>query len=258
MSVSGLRKSEGVAKYVQLASLLRTRISQRVWNVDERLPTVAALAKEHNVALITVRQALHLLSREGLITSEPGRGTHVRSIPTGPGENLRSAINDPNAELKQSQIKVLSREVVTVLPVELQAFGASYASYTWLKKVHLEGGIPFCGMDLYVAQPVFEAFPPRAETKRKIVGLLLEQFPDKLSDLCTRITVVPADYHASTQLEYPFGAPIARMARAMLDKRGRVLYAGIFVYRADRFLLDMSVPIEAMIHQSTLGEPTVK
>ena len=35
------------------------------------------LAAEHDVSVVTVQQALHVLNREGLIRGVPGKGTYV-------------------------------------------------------------------------------------------------------------------------------------------------------------------------------------
>lgn len=62
--------------YEQLASVLRHEI--RLSGVSGgRLPTEAALARRHGVGLSTVREALSILAREGLVIRSHGRGTFV-------------------------------------------------------------------------------------------------------------------------------------------------------------------------------------
>lgn len=64
-------------KYIQLASALRTEIREGVYKATNRLPTEMQLATQYNVSRQTVRQALALLSQEGLIEKRQGSGSHI-------------------------------------------------------------------------------------------------------------------------------------------------------------------------------------
>jgi GntR family transcriptional regulator len=69
----------GQSRYGWLAATLRARITQGEWVPGTALPAEAALAREHGVALGTLRQALALLVAEGLLERHHGRGTFVRA-----------------------------------------------------------------------------------------------------------------------------------------------------------------------------------
>ena len=66
-----------VPRYLQVASALRRRIREGRWAVGERIATIAALQREFRVARVTVRQAIELLAREGLLRARQGKGTFV-------------------------------------------------------------------------------------------------------------------------------------------------------------------------------------
>jgi GntR family transcriptional regulator len=70
-----------VPRYAQLADLFRGRISRGVWTEGQALPTIEQLTREFDVARVTVRQAINLLAREGLVSPERGRGTYVNLVP---------------------------------------------------------------------------------------------------------------------------------------------------------------------------------
>lgn len=55
------------------------RIDQEVWKAGEKLPSLAALAKELQVGVSTVREALRILENKGYLLIEHGRGMFVRS-----------------------------------------------------------------------------------------------------------------------------------------------------------------------------------
>lgn len=244
---SGVRAVEptGITLYLQLASLWRSRIATGEWRLGDRLPTVAQLAERHEAATVTVRHALRLLAAEGLVASARGRGTIVCGQPATPGASLRSAINDPNAG--DFAIDVIARERGAALPDELLGPGRSAAGYVRLEKCHRLDGQPFCVMVLYIDESVYRRFPPRSERQRKINGLLLDHAPDRLDHFQTSITLAAPDAATAGRLESPYGTPAVRIVRRVLDADAVVVYAGLFWYRGDRFVLDIDMPASAML-----------
>ena len=73
-------------KYLTIANALRERIANRTYRPGQQLLASAALAKEHGVALMTVRQALGILQLEGAIEARHGAGTFVAD---GDAQNKR-------------------------------------------------------------------------------------------------------------------------------------------------------------------------
>lgn len=65
--------------YLQLADLIRREIESGKYQPGSKLPTYRELADEHGVAPMTVQSAFRVLKDEGLISSQQGRGSFVRS-----------------------------------------------------------------------------------------------------------------------------------------------------------------------------------
>jgi DNA-binding GntR family transcriptional regulator len=61
----------------QLAALIREQIRTGELPPGSRLPSINALAAEHEIATATVVKALRTLKDEGLIVGESGHGTFV-------------------------------------------------------------------------------------------------------------------------------------------------------------------------------------
>lgn len=72
---------ERVPRYLQIAAALRERIRSGALARGSRLANQRALAREFGVALMTLRQALALLEKDGLIRRRHGLGTFVASRP---------------------------------------------------------------------------------------------------------------------------------------------------------------------------------
>lgn len=71
--------SDGRA-YIRLAEVLKERILDGTFPCGEKIPSEAALSKEHGLALMTVRQAVGVLVEHGLLERVPGRGTYVKEL----------------------------------------------------------------------------------------------------------------------------------------------------------------------------------
>lgn len=71
----------GAPKYVAISSALRARIDAGEFGPGDRLPAQHALADEYDVTVMTLRQALAELERDGLVRAVPGSGTFVSEQP---------------------------------------------------------------------------------------------------------------------------------------------------------------------------------
>ena len=77
------------AKYIQMANALRTAISEGEYKSASRLPTEQQLMQQFSVSRQTVRNALEILTKEGLISvgkaAAPwcwNRSQSLRTIPS--------------------------------------------------------------------------------------------------------------------------------------------------------------------------------
>lgn len=228
-------REPGIAQYLRLASVLRHRIAQGELAAGARLPTVAALAAELGLARVTVRHAYGLLAREGLIHSSRGRGSFVCEQPPP------SPVVDHPGEA-DLRIEALQRQARVVLPAWALGEAVALPSYTRLRKRHWQGDAPFCLAELYVASEVEARFPRGAATREKVVWLLQRHAPERLHQLRQTLQVLAADQPLAQWLGCGFAAPVALMNRQVLDAQGRVVMAGRFWYRGDRFHLAMELP----------------
>lgn len=82
--------------YMQVAEILREKITRGEYKVGELLPAERKLADTYQVGHDTIRDALAVLRREGLIVTRPGQGSLVPDhptptvIPVGPGVSIHA------------------------------------------------------------------------------------------------------------------------------------------------------------------------
>lgn len=236
----------GVTQYLQLASVLRHQIQRGELGRGQQLPTVIQLAEQYQVARITARQAYGLLSSEGLVVSQRGKGTFVADGATGgPDQRLHHAINDPRA--RDVRFDVLEDVDGQRLPASLQRSSTAYDTYAFIRKIHLHDDEPFCLAEIYVASEIYRRFPPGVARARKIVSLLPEYAVQPLSTVQQITTVAPADSVLAEALGCSFVTPIAHIERRVFDVSGRIALAGRFWYRGDRFVTDVEMPYDLWI-----------
>ena len=83
-----IRNSGGVPIYDQITRQMKGLILRGELKEGEALPSMRLLAKELRISVITTKRAYEELEREGLITSQTGRGSFVAPISS---ERLREA-----------------------------------------------------------------------------------------------------------------------------------------------------------------------
>ncbi|NVK43550.1 MAG: PLP-dependent aminotransferase family protein [Oceanospirillaceae bacterium] len=70
--------------YEQVADELRQRIDQGYYRCGDRLPSIRALSREHDISIATVQEAYRLLEDQGLAQARPKSGYYVRPRPATP------------------------------------------------------------------------------------------------------------------------------------------------------------------------------
>ncbi len=250
-----LQAERGVAQYQRLASLLRHRIAKGEYPLGAQLPPITQLADDLGVAVVSIRQAYELLSREGLIRSQRGVGTHVAALPADVG-NLELAINDPFASPQALAFEILEvRRRAAVPPELLGAADKPADENVCVRKLHTYAGEPFCYAEIYVPTPVFEALPRDTAKKRKLLAAVLDELGSRCRRVRQRMTVMPADFPLCDMLKIPFASPVAKMSRRLVDAKDNVLYAGVTWYRGDRFVSEVDIPVAALRSAPGLTEP---
>jgi len=225
-----------IALYVQLASIMRAQIKAGAWADGADIPTIEELCTRYGVARVTVRQALQMLAAEGLVSSQRGRRTSVTYDASRPDAAPLYAVMEPMLVMAPDHlITVLDRGEVDELPEAGRFFGRAAGPYMRVRKIHSEGGAPYCVMEIYIARDLYRRLPKGADEREKLARLVKMHADPALATGRERLTVAAADFDEAAALAYPMSAPVARLARVFCDEAERIIYFGQFSYRGDRF-----------------------
>ena len=226
-------------RYAQVADILRQRIARGVWSKGEMLPSIENLMEEFSVARVTVRQAVRLLSDEGLVSPERGRGTLVKGLP--PRERLLHVHTTfaGLVDMYRDDKPVLTNLVETnASPVLQEGDGIAAPSYFHMRRVHARGGTRYCVISLYIDDRIFRMAPDRF--RNEVVLPVLYSLPDvEIAGGRQTMHIRRADVEVAAHLEVSAGEPVADVRRVLAAPDGTVIYLAEVSYRGDYIHLDV-------------------
>lgn len=240
-------------KYAEVYESLVERIADM--DHGERLESEAKLASSYNVAPMTVRRALMLLSQEGRTVGKPGRGTFVVKRPDSPqGSGREGGANDDlltgsgapvrssgrglrlppvsTVRLRSATIEAADKGARAQLGVDEGVFVVRLVLH------HAEDGevigIERCLLDAehfpgFLGQAIADALPEH----------LLRAYPGRIRDTHARVfaELLNAEDAATLGVDEPC-AGLCIETRQRADD-GRVVAVSGMIYRADRAELTM-------------------
>ena len=229
-----------IPRYVQLADLLRSRITRGVWASGARLPSLDALTAEFDVARVTVRQAIDLLSREGLVSAQQGRGTFVTGRPGSERSiRLETSLRTLADVYRDDKPQLTLIEEASAQPRLEAEDGAPAPRYHFMRRVHSREGQPYCVISIYLDERVFRR--AAARFRRETVIPVLLDLKVRMARAHQSLRIGTADVETAGHLGIPVNAPVAEVRRVCRAPDGTVLYLGEVTYRGDYVHLEMDL-----------------
>jgi GntR family transcriptional regulator len=230
-----------VPRYLQLADLMRRRIERGQWPREHRLPSLDELTGEFGVARVTVRQAIDLLAREGLVSPQQGRGTFVTGEPRR--DRIISVVTtlDELARVyNDTQPRIVNIDESAGSPPLTADEGTPAPSYAFMRRVHLRDGRPYCIINIWLDERIFRRAPATFR-KKTVIPLLTSMKGVDIRTAHQVLTIGTADMEVAHHLELPVSAPVAEVRRIFKDGEGTVIYLAEVTYRGDAIRLEMDL-----------------
>lgn len=225
-------------KYEVLAAALEQRV--RAMNARDALPTERELLEEFGVSRTTVRQAIQLLIRKGLVYNVQGAGTYV-SNPAVVSKTLR--LTGFSEDMRQRGMEPAS----TIL-----AQGTVVATSELAAKLHIGPGDPLIAIRRLRSA---DGVPMALETVYLVAALvdldhidLTNSLYERLRDEGVNVTraaqaieAVNVDAEQARHLDQAVGAAALRVQRVSFTDRGTSFEHAETIYRGDRYSFDVVV-----------------
>lgn len=229
-----------IPRYVQLADLFRQRIARGVWGSGGKLPSLDALTREFDVARVTVRQAVDLLARRGLVSAQQGRGTFVTAQPSRERSiRLETSLRTLADVYRDDKPQLTLIEEASAVPRLEAKDGAAAPRYHFMRRVHSRDGEPYCVISIYLDERVFRLAPKRF--RRETVIPVLLDLKARIARAHQTLRIDTADVEVAGHLGVPVNAPVAEVRRVFCAADGTVLYLGEVTYRGDYIHLEMDL-----------------
>src|SRR5215217_3142162 len=222
-----------VPKYAQIADIFRQRIARGVWRQGLRLPANEVLAAEFGVSRVTIRQAVDLLTRDGVIEAQQGRGTFITGTPKQDRWlKVETTLSDLAEVYRDTSPEIIniseSRTDAPLLPED----GKAAAHYVFMRRVHSRNDRPYCVISIYLDERIFRKYPRRFR-KETVIPILKDMRNPPINSARQRLTIGTADLEAAKLLQIPLNSPVAEVRRVFTTADGTVIYLGEVTYRGD-------------------------
>ena len=158
-------------KYLRIYAGLRDRITSGQWPVGRPLPAQRDLAAEFGVSIMTLRQALQLLTDDGLIAARHGSGTYVAARYEYDLGHLRSFAADLAAQGAEISTRLLATQIITP-PGEVGARLGGPGQVLQLRRLRLAGGRPLIVQTSYLPLPLAAGLDPADLAQRGLYTVL--------------------------------------------------------------------------------------
>jgi GntR family transcriptional regulator len=227
--------------YLQVASTLERRIELGQWKPGEKISTLAELEAEFQVARVTVRQAIDVLQKEGLVRCMQGKGTFVaQEIVDKRWLKLETEWSALIGTIEDNVPRFIARPDAPALPKLRDEDGRPAGEYTYLWSVQSRARLPYALASVHLARDIHDRAP---EAFRSRVALAVLPTIDGLTIARAHQTLVigMADTETASLLGISLNAPTAEAHCVVTDAAGVAVYVADLIYRGDCVRLDIDL-----------------
>ena len=226
-------------RYRELADQLKAEILQGRMKPGEQLMTELELCKAHDISRHTAREALRLLSDDGLITRRRGSGTVVAE-PSAPV--FSQEIGDFESILSYahtSRFKLVDERAA--LRSELKPAGLK-GSFRRIEGVRLEGEKPPIALTrIYCLSTLSPDREALSSLKTSISEWIEQTHGVSVNSVGQRMEAVALTPKDAKLLGVTAGSPALSTVRTYRDASGRTILYSLSLHPAGRFAYEMQL-----------------
>ncbi|MCC5911024.1 MAG: GntR family transcriptional regulator [Clostridiaceae bacterium] len=235
--MKSLIKEKGAPYYLQIKEILEERIFNNVYPVNSLMPSETTLAEEFDVTRTTIRNALKELKNVGLIYTEKGKGTIIKSP-----KIEQSLLNfySFGREFKDSShnigSKVISKEkIVPTLDLIEKLQVDEKTSLFKIERLRLFNNIPMILETSYIPEDVAQGIIDEDLENKSIYDLLEWKYKVKIAKAQEYIEPKIANVIEAGLLEIPKISPVFYTERITLAAGNKPVELRMSIIRGDKF-----------------------
>ncbi|HVY57886.1 MAG TPA: GntR family transcriptional regulator [Xanthobacteraceae bacterium] len=227
--------------YIQVASVLRRRIETKQWHPGQKIPTLVELEQEFQVARVTVRQAVDILRKEGLLRSQQGRGTFTAEKSADRHWFKLATTWDVLIEsIKNNVLKRIRVTDAPEFPVLRDGEGQLADRYVFQRSVQYKDAEPYGIVNLHLASDIYRRSPD-AFRHHPALPIIAARKDVQIRHAHQTVVIGSADPTTSDLLRIALGAPTAECRCVLIDRHDVAIYVADIIYRSDAIQLHIDL-----------------
>lgn len=234
-------------RYRNVAEKIESRIAQGRYVPGNPLPPENALEEEFGVSRITIRQALGLLKRRGILVSRSGAGTFVRQGATdNTGLRFTGSLSELVYYAARTRYEPLGRELVGA-PSDIAPYlaaGDDTRTYCFSGRRGWPAGNDFCFEQIFVPEALGRDLNNSELGSAPLFTQLESRNGIKISEVEQITTAVLAGKQVARELGLNSRQPVLKATRVYRLDDGRVAEVAVSHYHPDRFQYVMNLFLE--------------
>ena len=234
-----ISRSSKLPLYQQIYEILRSEILAKHWKPGDMIPPESELVEQYQVSSITIRQALDMLEKDGLIYRQRGRGTFVAHPSLE--QNLTRIISftedmhrrgcEPGTGVMSSVLIPASEEIAKRLQVEP---GEELA---YVKRLRLADGEPMSVEESHLVHRNCQGILQHDFATKSMRLILEKEFDIRLVYAKQTIHAILAPPELVKSLSIKPGAPLLFIERVTFSQYDLPIEFLRTYYRGDRYIL---------------------
>lgn len=219
----------------RIAAAIADEITAGRLRPTDRLPSESDLGRQFGVSRATIRTALRTLAREGLVETQPGRGSFVTASVSEEPDELMSFTEMGRQRGLTATAKVLVQDVVPATVEEADQFGIAPGSKLFvLERLRLLDGVP---VSIDRSRIRFALAPTLMEVDFRTASLYTALDRSGAEPVRADYTVraMAADKRQARVLGVTVGTPLLMTTTRSHTRSGDIVELSEMAYRSDRY-----------------------
>jgi len=227
----------GTPAYKQIQNEIREQIELGYLRQGDAVTSERELAKLHGVSLMTARQALVGLERDGIVERRRGAGTFV-AVPKIHFNKLMSYTELMSSRGLAPRSRILFADVVhgeeeVAARLSLQASSPILK----IKRLRLIGEEPVALETCYLAANEFSALTSAILPRSSLFSMLKRDYDVELAYADEEIDISEADANLAALMQVHRAAPVMRIRQLIYSTKSKPILYVVGYYRSDRHTL---------------------
>jgi len=231
------QRRNGTPVYKRIQEVIWKRIETGHLKPGDLVDSERELARIHGVSLMTARQALTSLEREGLVERRRGAGTFVAS-PKIHFNKLMSYTEQMASRGLVAASELLCNKVIDYEPeIAARISVAPNCRLVKIERLRHAASEPFALEACYLSADEFGSLTSAPLARSSLFSTLAHDFGVELAHSDEEVDATAAYGRVAELLAVPRGAPLLRIRQVIYSTKGKATIYVLGFYRSDRHTL---------------------